>query len=100
MMDSGYRPGILLVKYSEDPDGSVPAMLVAGHLQMSGYRLIETKDNWFFYLYTDICFYDSCSWRNTKIQNPLVKSIIEVFNVKKQDTETKDGEVEEKNSNA
>ena len=97
MMDAGFRPGVLLVKYNEDPDASIPAMLAAGHLQMAGYRLLETKDNWFFYLYTDICFYDSCSWRNTKIQNPLIKSIVEVFNTKKQDTESN---TEEKNSNA
>lgn len=86
MMDSGYRPGILLVKYSEDPDAAVPSMLLAGHLQMSGYRLLETKDNWFCYLYTDICFYDSCSWRNTTVQNPLIKYIVELFNTKKDES--------------
>lgn len=86
MLDSGYRPGILLVKYTEDPDSSVPSMLIAGHLQMSGYRLIEAKDNWFCYLYTDICFYDSCSWRNTSVQNPLIKYVVELFNTKKEDS--------------
>ena len=82
MMDSGFRPGILLVKYTVDPDANVPAMLVAGHLQMSGYRLLGSKDNWFLYVYTDICFYDSCSWRDDSIQNPLVRYIVELFDVK------------------
>jgi hypothetical protein len=82
MLDNGFRPGILLVKYTVDPDANVPAMLVAGHLQMSGYRLISTKNNWFLYLYTDVCFYDSCSWRDESVQNPLVKYIVELFDVK------------------
>ena len=82
MLDNGFRPGILLVKYTVDPDANVPAMLVAGHLQMSGYRLISTKNNWFLYLYTDVCFYDSCSWRDDTVQNPLVKYIVELFDVK------------------
>jgi hypothetical protein len=82
MLDSGFRPGILLVKYTVDPDANVSAMLVAGHLQMSGYRLISSKNNWFLYLYTDICFYDSCSWRDETVQNPLVKYIVELFDVK------------------
>ena len=79
MLDNGFRPGILLVKYTVDPDANVPAMLTAGHLQMSGYRLMTTKNNWFLYLYTDICLYDSCSWRDDTVQNPLVKYIVELF---------------------
>lgn len=85
MLESGYRPGILLVKYTEDPDANVPAMLVAGHLQMSGYKLAEASNNWFLYLYTDLCLYDSCSWRNTKVQNPVVQYMAELFAPKKKD---------------
>ncbi len=82
MLDNGFRPGILLVKYTVDPDANVPSMLVAGHLQMSGYRLLNTHNNWFLYVYTDICFYDSCSWRDTTIQNPLIRYIVELFDTK------------------
>ena len=79
MLESGYRPGIVLVRYTEDPDANVPSMLVAGHLQMSGYKLAEVSNNWFLYLYTDICLYESCSWRNTKTQNPVVFYLAEMF---------------------
>lgn len=79
MLESGYRPGVLLVRFTEDPDANVPSMLVAGHLQMSGYKLVEVKNNWFLYLYTDVCLYDSCSWRNTKTQNPVVHYLAELF---------------------
>jgi hypothetical protein len=82
LLDSGFRPGILLVKYTVDPDANVPSMLVAGHLQMSGYRLLSSNNSWFLYLYTDICFYDSCSWRDDTVQNPLIKYVIELFDVK------------------
>lgn len=83
MLEHGYRPGVLLVKYTEDPDANVPSMLLAGHLQMSGYKLVEVQNNWFLYLYTDLCLYDSCSWRNTKVQNPIVHYVAELFAEKK-----------------
>ncbi len=82
MLNSGFRPGILLVRYTEDPDANVPSMLIAGHLQMSGYKLGDVVGNWFLYIYTDICLYDSCSWRNTKDQNPVVKYLVELFDEK------------------
>jgi hypothetical protein len=83
MLESGYRPGVVVVRYTEDPDANVPSMLVAGHLQMSGYKLAEVSDKWFLYLYTDICLYESCSWRNTKTQNPVVMYLAELFAPKK-----------------
>ena len=89
MLHSGYRPGLVLVRYTEDPDSNVPSMLVAGHLQMSGYKLCEISSNWFLYLYNDICLYDSCSWRNTKDQNPVVRYLAELFNEKGQATPQK-----------
>lgn len=75
LTDGGFRPGVLLVRYTYDPDENVPSMLVAGHLQMIGYRLVECKGPWFLYLFEDTCFYDSCSWRTTTCQNPLSKYI-------------------------
>ncbi len=82
MLECGYRPGVVLVRYTEDPDANVPSMLVAGHLQMSGYKLAEISNNWFLYLYTDICAYESCSFRNTKTQNPVVYYFAELFSPK------------------
>ena len=78
LIDGGYRPGIVLVQYTHDPDTNVPSMLVAGHLQMAGYRLLECRGSWFLYVYEDICFYDSCSWRTTTCQNPVTKYIADM----------------------
>ena len=75
LMDGGFRPGVVLVRYTYDPDENVPSMLVAGHLQMIGYRLVECTGPWFLYIFEDTCFYDSCSWRTTTCQNPLSKYI-------------------------
>ena len=75
LMDGGFRPGVVLVRYTYDPDENVPSMLVAGHLQMMGYRLVECTGPWFLYIFEDTCFYDSCSWRTTTCQNPLSKYI-------------------------
>jgi len=75
LTDGGFRPGVVLVRYTYDPDENVPSMLIAGHLQMIGYRLVECKGPWFLYLFEDTCFYDSCSWRTTTCQNPLSKYI-------------------------
>ena len=79
MINAGFRPGILLVRYTEDPDTNVPSMLIAGHLQMLGYKLVSLSGNWFLYVYADLCLYDSCSWRNTKDQNPVVRYLAELF---------------------
>jgi hypothetical protein len=79
MLESGFRPGLLLVRFTEDPDANVPSMLVAGHLQMAGYKLCDVYNNWFLYIFTDVCLYDSCSWRNTKTQNPVAHYLAELF---------------------
>ena len=91
LLESGYRPGVVLVRYTEDPDANVPSMLVAGHLQMTGYRLMDCIKNWFFYMYDDTCFYDTCSWRTsmkgTKTPNPLVKYLFELYKEQQQSIE-------------
>lgn len=79
LIECGARPGLILVQYTCDPDSNVPAMLAAGHLQNTGYRLISNKDNWFLYMYNDLCLYDSCSWRDTNVNNPLVQFIGDQF---------------------
>ena len=88
LLDSGFRPGLLLVRWTEDPDAHVPAMMAAAHLQMSGYRLLDSKGQWFLYIFEDVCVYESCSWRNSKVQNPVVTYLSEVFSPKKAEAST------------
>lgn len=99
MIECGARPGLILVRYTEDPDTNVPAMLVAGHLQNSGYRLISTNNNWFFYMFNDLCLYDSCSWRDAKVNNPLVQYIGDQFAQANSVVSSVSTSVEEKQTN-
>ncbi len=74
----GYRPSLVLVRWTENPDVSVPSMLAAGHLQNVGYRLLSEKNGWFLYHYMDVCMYDTCSWCDTKCQNPMVEYFLKL----------------------
>jgi hypothetical protein len=74
----GYRPSLILVRWTENPDTSVPSMLAAGHLQNVGYRLLDEKNGWFLYHFTDVCIYDTCSWCDTKCQNPIVEYFLKL----------------------
>ena len=78
LFDAGYRPSLLLIRWSADPDASVPSMLAAGHLQNVGYRLLSEQNGYFLYLFTDVCMYDTCSWRDTKTQNPMIEYFLKL----------------------
>ena len=76
LMNSLYRPGILLIKWSAMPDANFHTTLCAGHLQNCGYRLLETLDNKFLYLYTENNMYEICSWEDKHHINPMVHEIL------------------------
>lgn len=76
IMNGGYRPAIILVHWSKRPNEDVPTSLAAGHLQNCGYTLIKTNDNKFLYFFIDKEMYQTCSWENEKVENPLVHEIM------------------------
>lgn len=76
LMNAGLRPGLLMIQWSKMPDEDVPTSLVAGHLQMIGYRLIGKIENKFLYLYTDQDWYMTCSWEDSQTPNPLVAEVL------------------------
>jgi len=73
LLNEGYRPGLLFVNWTNHPDESVPAMLCAGHLQTTGYTLVKNIENYFLYMYTDSCYYETCSWARSDCDNPMFK---------------------------
>lgn len=91
-LHNGYRPSLVLIKWSGDPDASVPSMLAAGHLQTVGYRLLKEQNGWFLYLYTDVCIYDTCSWRETNAQNPMVEYFLKLSTSTTSESEKKNSE--------
>lgn len=81
LIQSGFRPSILLVCWNETPDMNTCSMISAGNLQMVGYSLVAKQDNKFLYYYTDVNFYESCSWEepSKNLQNPLIQNIVKTI---------------------
>jgi len=77
VLDTGYRPGLIMVKWSQMPDTHLFTTLTAGHLQNCGYTLLETNGDHFTYMFIDKCMYEICSWETNKSVNPLVTEILE-----------------------
>lgn len=75
VLDAGYRPGLVLVNWSMRPDEDLSTTLAAGHLQNSGYKLCGKDDTRFLYFFNDNDAYQSCSWEDTAVANPLVNEI-------------------------
>ena len=77
VLDTGYRPGLIMVKWSNMPDTHLFTTLTAGHLQNCGYTLIEKSGDRFTYIFIDRCVYEICSWETNKSLNPLVTEIVD-----------------------
>jgi hypothetical protein len=76
IIDAGFRPAYIFVRWSESPDETTSAAFTAGHLQNSGYRLLSVSpDNHFVYYFTDSDLYQICSWTNTRVANPMVEEL-------------------------
>lgn len=75
VLDAGYRPGLLLVNWSSKPDEDLSTTLAAGHLQNAGYKLCGKDDTRFLYFFTDNDIYQTCSWEDTTVSNPVVNEI-------------------------
>lgn len=80
LMNSPYRPGILLIEWSEKPDEHFLTTCCAGHVQQCGYSLVSKKNSHFFYLFNGDCAYETCSWEDTKVNNPLTAEIYNSLN--------------------
>lgn len=79
-LDSGYRPSLIMVKWSFDLDDHIPTAHCAGHLMNSGYALVSHTNEYSLYLYRDESLYDICSMKTVGLQNPIVASLTESMN--------------------
>ena len=73
---SPYRPGLIIVNYTQKPDSNLFTSQVASHLQNIGYSLIGKEENKFVYLYNDKNVYEFASYEDTTVDNPLIYEII------------------------
>lgn len=78
LLQIGFRPSLILVNWTESPETSLQTLLPAAHLQMVGYALIAVEGTKCLYYYTDVNYYETCSWNNVteKLENPFVVNIV------------------------
>ena len=80
VLDNGFRPSLLLVKWLHDIDDDNATAQCNGHLQNAGYRLISLQNGYALYYFIDQCLYDSCSYKSVGLKNPMITSIIDSVN--------------------
>ena len=76
LIDSSYRPSLILVSYSDKPDSTLQSTQVAAHLHNVGYQLIAKEENKFLYIFNDKNLYEITSYENTNVDNPLMFEIL------------------------
>lgn len=79
MLDAGFRPALVLVNWSYQPDADVSTTLSAGHLQNCGYELIRIEGTKCLYYYSNQDVYMMNSWENTDVPNPMIAEIFKTF---------------------
>lgn len=77
LWSSGFRPSLLLVTWASGPDSDANDLLTAAHLQMLGYSLAAKEGLRFLYYFTDVNYYETCSWETPakRFENPFIKQI-------------------------
>lgn len=77
ILESGYRPSLILISWTQTPDDSFLSMCTAGHLCMLGYVLIGKENNNFLYYFTDANYYEICHYNEpqTTNENILVRTL-------------------------
>jgi hypothetical protein len=79
-MDEGFRPSLLLVKWSYDLDEHIATAHCAGHLMNIGYRHVSNQNGYSLYYFTDEPLYDICSMKDVSLENPMMQTILESVN--------------------
>jgi hypothetical protein len=74
MLDDGFRPSLIIVKWSEDLDTNYSTAYCAGHLVNSGYVMVDNKNGCALYFYTDASIYNTVSMKDVCYGNPIVKN--------------------------
>jgi hypothetical protein len=79
VIQSGFRPSLLLVNWMTSPDSDVETLNTAAHLQMLGYALVGKEGSKYLYFYTDVNYYETCSWETVakKFENPLLVNLVQ-----------------------
>ena len=82
VLNSGFRPGILMVNWTETPNSNTSITIAAGHLQNCGYMLLGKEGNKYVYYYVDDDLYIACDWEKTAMVNPIVSEVVRAYREK------------------
>jgi hypothetical protein len=75
-LDSGFRPSLIMVKWSHDADDHIPTAYCAGHLLNSGYSLVQDVNGYSLYFFRDQPLYDICSLKTVALENPMMTELM------------------------
>lgn len=76
VIHEGFRPSLLLVRWTYSLDSHFPTLNMVGYLNMLGYSLIGKIDNKCLYYYSDTNMFQLCNWDSIGLKNPLIQSIV------------------------
>ena len=78
LLHTGFRPSLLLIHWNNSPDEDLQTLNTAAYLQMLGYALVGKEGKRFLYYYTDVNYFETCSWETVakKFENPFVSNLL------------------------
>jgi len=77
-LDDGFRPSLVLVRWSNDIDDHYPTAICVGHLLNCGYGHVRMGNNYSLYYFEDQPLYDICSMKTTGSQNPIMRALLNI----------------------
>ena len=77
ILDAGFRPAIIMIRWGGGPDSHPGVRLAAGNLQNCGYALSKKEGNKYLYYYVDNDMYATCSWEIEGAINPMVDAVVQ-----------------------
>lgn len=77
VLDAGFRPALIIIRWTQEPDSHPGVRLAAGNLQNCGYALLKKEGDKYLYYYVDNDMYSTCSWQIEGSINPMVDAIIQ-----------------------
>lgn len=83
LLDDGFRPSLLCVKWDHDLDDHISTAHCVGHLLNVGYSQIYQNDatGYALYTFTDQPLYDICSVKGISMTNPFMNSLLQSVSI-------------------
>jgi hypothetical protein len=77
ILDTGFRPSLVMIRWAEEPDSHPGVRVAAGNLQNCGYVLVKKEGLKYLYYYVDNDMYATCSWELEGSVNPMVDAVVQ-----------------------